>query len=239
MMSAEHEIHLRPRQQLAGVPTHQAGTENSEPTRQHPWWLELFLVGFRHAAWPWVGYTATVWGIAYFKQEFTGNWIRLLIFAVLATWSATVAQIFCADQAHSTLATLLTFPHSRSRIWGFRAALSAALMLAPLLVISSVYSAPDLFALLLGLSFCALTTGSLLGVLLRRPLVVWSATFISPIALTTICSILLSLFGLNSNGSFSSKFPYAPLSFLLFILFCGFASLFASWRLWLRLEVRS
>lgn len=208
------------------------------PTR--PWWLELALVDFRHAFWPWLVYAASVYMMAAIVQVVNGPIIhRSVVLIVLAAVSAVTAQVFCADFAHKTMSTLLVFPRSRSVIWIIRFALCVILLALPVAVMAMVPSSEtDLLALISLLAFDALTLGSMLSLILRQTLVAWSAILISPLVIIILCSIGINLLGLDSNSSFYDEFPYAPIYPLLFSLFCGILSIAYAFRLWLRLEVR-
>lgn len=200
------------------------------------WWMAMMLVDFRHAFWPWLVYTAAVFYADYLQTQF-----HYLIFLVLLllSMSAVVALVNCADFSHGTISSLLTFPRERLKIWRVRLLFCAALLAFPVIASIPSYNGADVLAMVSMFAWCALTMGSVLAPILKKPLVTWTAILISPLVWIIICTTIIGAFDLDSDGSFKDEFPWAPTNFLIFFVIAGIAALAVSWRLWLRLEVRS
>lgn len=202
------------------------------------WKFQLLAVDFRHALLPWILYVAalTVYGWKFIAGSITGNAVLYMITLALLALSAVTVRIFATDFGHGTAERLLAFPVPRASLWRARLLLSGLLTLLPAVMFFAVtiaveYQQPPetrqalkaaLFA------FAVITavwsSGALYSVLLRRPLLAYSLTVLTPLFLLVI-QLVLNI--------------AADAVFLLLTVGLIIAAQITAAMLWLRLEVRS
>lgn len=202
------------------------------------WKFQLLAVDFRHALLPWILYVAvlTAYGWKVVAGTITGRAALYGITMALLALSAVTVRVFATDFGHGTAERLLAFPVPRASLWRARLLLSGILTLLPAVMFFAVTIAveyqqpPDMRqALKAALFALAVVTavwssGALYSVLLRRPLLAYSLTVLTPLFLLVI-QLVLNI--------------AADAVFLLLIVGLIIAAQVIAAILWLRLEVRS
>ncbi len=234
-----------------------SAVSNIAHRKPHPWWMELALVDFRHAFWPWVVYMTAVMSLWLLPLGPLGApldidawpWIAATVGLV---GPAIVARVFCSDSASSTMATLLTSPRSRSSVWFVRTGSLALMLFLPVLLCAVPLPHPwtswthtDQFLMaaavvtLTALAWCYATVGVLLAILLKRPLLVWTAILISPLIVLLLFVLVDAIIGLDLALKPGDQLKSPVNAEFWFVLVFGAIAYIIAWRLWLRLEVRS
>ncbi len=231
---------------------------NTAHRKPRPWWMELALVDFRHAFWPWVVYVAAVMALwlmplGPFDTRAREMSLWLWIIAVVAlAGPALVARIYATDFTNGTMSTIVTSPRSRSSIWFVRSGGAVLLLFLPIILCAiplphpwTSWESGEQFILaaavvtLASMAWCYATAGALLAILLKRPLLVWSAILISLIISILLFALIDSVTGLDLLLEITDQ-PESPLNAAVwFNLVIGVIAYIIAWRLWLRLEVRS
>ncbi len=230
------------------------GTKRISEGRANAWLIELLIVDCWHGAAALVAYV--VW-VALFVWDFTlaaddspgwlaAGWVMigLVVPAVLVT------RIFCTDFSHGTVERLLVLPVGRGKIWIARVALSGFMLFVPLMMGWGGVSLRGKGFDQLGESYsnlsfgvfvvwCAWCFGPLAAVLLRRAMLVFSVTLISPFGVMVLVALISGLTGFNQGMiSISPTIPYIGPVLLALTLILGIISHFVAALLWRRMEVR-
>lgn len=225
------------------------------------WLKELLMVDGRHGA---AAFGAYVFGVVLFIWDFalvaddSPVWLRpgwtiigLVVPAVLVT------RVFCTDFSHGTVERLLVSPVGRQSIWFARVGLSGLMLFVPLIVgwalvsMSGFYEQGSVgghahfierysylsFGMLV--AWCAWCFGPLATVLLRRAILVFSVTLISPFGVVVLLALISGLTGFNQGMvSMLETFPYVALALLGLAFVVGVISQFVAALVWRRMEVR-
>jgi len=196
-------------------------------TKPHPWWLELLLVDFRHAFWPWVVYLILILTVTLNLDP------TLIIFLLIINYGvipAIVTRTFATDHYYGTIQYLLSFPRTRSSIFLGRFVLLVTLLIMPMIpyVLIDPYRGGVLGQLLYMIG-CQLSFGILLSVKIRKPITAWSAAFVMPMILGVVIVAVVSLANLNVNQNHITSG----------LIITSAPVLLLAYRQWLRLEVRS
>lgn len=245
----------------APAPPHDRAHPRTHTSRApRPWWVELALVDFRHAFWPWLLILITyIAGFSYMNYHVNvrgitsgqtlsitanGVFIILILFA-----PAVVARVFGTDHHHGTMPAMLTFPISRSKLWFARLAFIITLYFLPIvlatiataIVVKDPIGFPT-WTLHWGMAAWLHTSfGCLLAVLLKRPLLIWTATLITPFVIGILFVAFNAFPGVNmevdTGSALLERLNRIP-GYFWFTLTTGLIALLTAWRLWLRLEVR-
>lgn len=214
-------------------------TESREGKRAcSAWWSELLQVDFRHALWPWLLYCALL-----FVDPPGGEWFSIpVLLALVLTQAAVIVRVFGVDFDQGTMGRFMSFPVGRGRTWAVKIVLGSLLIfLPPVGIITTLYPLYDinLPVIILTYGFVTPGVGSLMVLMLKRIMLAWSVTILTPFAVVIILSAVLGLLGIEIDTTITGTFPYASPQFLLPYLVCGGVALVLSWRTWQRLEVVS
>jgi len=220
---------------------------------QRSWWQELLLVDFRHAFWPWVAFIVAcvlAGKSANIGEGFRLSWIGNAI--TFLSVPAIVCQVFAADYKNATMQSFLTFPKSRSEIWLLRVSLIILMILGPVAIslwfrfrytglqMASTHLHVAVYLnILFQAIYCFITYGILLAVLIRKPLVSWTAIVISPLLVVTMALIVQWMFAPEYEPHRTPDFPYVFHFYFYFAMVGGMLAIILAYRQWLRLEVRS
>lgn len=203
------------------------------------WWSELLQVDFRHALWPWLLYCALL-----FTNPSACKWHSIVVLlALVLAQAGVIVRVFGVDFDQGTMGRFMSFPVARSETWAMKTMLAYLLVMVPpvatVMAIGAVGGLADVAVIIASFGLFTPAVGSLMMMILKRSMLAWSTTGLSPFVVILTVSILIEVLGLHVNGSIREKFPYIPLPFLVFFLICGGVALVLSWRKWQRLEVTS
>lgn len=233
-----------------GATSHTNGTP-----RKSTWQRQLLAVDFRHAFWPWAtcmfGMFMLYYGAWNWQHETHPHyvWNSWAVVLVAFTAPAAAMRVFCTDFDHGTTARLLSAPISRTSIWITKIILSAALLGIPAIfthilvpsmswryLIGDGVGQKPYTTSILYFCWCAWSFAPLLSLFLRRAILAWTATAISPLLVAIVAGVLFAFFGIDALSP--ALFPYVPNDVLITAILLGLAAQILAAYLWRRLEVR-